>query len=335
MIVIAIVVAVLIGVFNAPPAISDELDEVRQLASALWQPNLPRCSDKQNRPFPSKLNADGSCDDRDMVLFNGLLCASGDNEACNAVSHSQDFSSGEWWRSPRIALDTSIPRSDSFSADQNLGVMLTVLTKQTDPAYRAQLAGWIHWIDLNRPCFFGREPLCARGLPRFCRDDTEGGCTLRPIDMGLMRAVLARLQIQIPEGPFMRDLFAQFTESVTVANIKINASVNDLGFPIHLVGVEIMVMRAAGPTDSDTNRMLRDAAVKLNERQPKNPFFAYLANADPLEVAKLAYAKCPKKTDDIPKDKVQWIWERQDDSTATTQTMLWDCMFIANLFARR
>ena len=335
----AAIAFLLIGILYGQPAASDELHDIRQLASTLWRPNLPRCLDNQNRSFPSKIRANGSCDDRDMVLFNGLLCASGSEEGCTAVSNSQETSQnypqkGEWWRSPRIALDPSIPRSDSFSPDQNLGVMLAVLKKRMDPGYRNQFANWINWIDVNRPCIVGTEPLCIRGVPRFCRDDTERGCTLRPIDMGLMQAVLTLLQIPVPEGPFMRDLFAPFTEQVVAANIKINAHFNDLGFPAHLAGVEIMIMRAIGPTHSDTNSTLREAATALHNRQDKNPFFAYLAEIGTLEVAKLVHDVCPKTIADIPQNKMEWIWERKQDSTAPSETMLWDCMFMANLLGQ-
>jgi hypothetical protein len=41
------------------------------------------------------------CNDGDMALFNGLLCAVGESKGCDGVQNAQDRApGGQWWRSP-------------------------------------------------------------------------------------------------------------------------------------------------------------------------------------------------------------------------------------------
>jgi len=320
---------------DAGTASGSDVDTVKQLSSSLWRPHLPRCS-YGGGSFPSKMHANGVCDDRDSVIFNGLLCYSGEAEACNAVLNSQDKAPllpkrGAWWRSPRIADDSSIPRSDSFSADQNLGVLLTVATLRNQSGVLDRLSNWMNWIDANRPCAAGSEPLCVRGWPRFCRDDTEKGCSLRPGDIAMLQTFFSRMGLEIPEGLFMRDLFMRFHELSTLILLA-DAHVNDLNYPVHLVAVGITVLRSFASAGDAF--ILGEAAKVLNRRQPRNAFFAYVAGKSKEEVAGLVLGVCPTAAAAMPSEKTEWIWERPDGSDAPKSTMLWDCVFMANLLAR-
>lgn len=325
------------------------VEEVQQLASTLWRKNAPYCSDKLGRKFPAKLQANGECDDRDSVIFNGLLCSSGEEEGCAAVLNSQDSATalpgkGAWWRSPRIALadqkcSAADGKCDSFSHDQGLGVMLTVVTKRSDPAYRNRLSDWVRWIDANRPCVIGGEPLCVRGWPRVCRDDTEPpnwplkGCSLRPGDLAMMQTVLGRLGLDLIPDPWpIKDTFGKFREWA-IPFILSGASLNDLGYPSHLAATGVLIMKSFAPA-SDTTPLLDLASRTLHERQPKNPMFALLAGSPREEVAKLVLEVCPKTEADIPAERTEWIWERKDGSDAPKRTMVWDCIFMANMLAK-
>ena len=53
------------------------VDQVIQRSKTLWEKHAPYCKDAKGRTFPSKIDKNGKCDDRDSVMFNGLLCASG------------------------------------------------------------------------------------------------------------------------------------------------------------------------------------------------------------------------------------------------------------------
>src|SRR5437016_3322267 len=56
-----------------------------------WRSNAPRCAGPSGYAFPSGEQEAGgvACEDGDMVLFNGLLCASGEAEGCDMVLRSQ------------------------------------------------------------------------------------------------------------------------------------------------------------------------------------------------------------------------------------------------------
>lgn len=76
--------------------------------------------------FPTKKGCDPLGDigvAGDSVLFNSLLCYSGEASACRAVRKSQD-SSGRFWRSPLHIGGRQIPDSGSFSKDHVVGLLL-------------------------------------------------------------------------------------------------------------------------------------------------------------------------------------------------------------------
>src|SRR5829696_5046743 len=109
------------------------------------------------------------CNDGDMLLFNGLLCASGEDVGCEAVKNSFDAKSGQWWRSP-AKLKTGIdnPEEPNLNSDQVMGLLLYVAEKHDGERLRK----WIEWIR-------------GMGSPkRFCSLKTDK-CNFRPIDCSL------------------------------------------------------------------------------------------------------------------------------------------------------
>ena len=86
--------------------------------------------------FRSKLGTPSAhnssiCEDADMTLFNGLLCASGEKLGCDAVRESQ-APDGRWWRS-RGGLAKIQAWASTYRFHQALGVMLyAVTTHDTD-----------------------------------------------------------------------------------------------------------------------------------------------------------------------------------------------------------
>lgn len=197
-------------------------EDVLKKRMSIWLKYAPMCNG-----HPSKLHEDtgANCNDGDMALFSGLLCASGFRDArnalvgCDSVAASQD-AEGRWYRSPRRKLDPTIDeyeRKDniaSFSPDMALGVQLYLLASRNV----AQGNLWMKWLDEHRPCWGGNEPDCrlvdvrtgleirnARGLPRFCTDspgppqpnESEGDrvlrllridprCSMRPGDLAIL-----------------------------------------------------------------------------------------------------------------------------------------------------
>jgi hypothetical protein len=292
--------------------------------------NAPYCEDPVRRIwFPSKMDSLGNCDDGDATLFNGLLCSAGIPIACDAVKYSQDTSSGEWLRSPRIMSERYLRPSNSFSPDMALGLQIYSVYVGND-FIRASFHHWLQWIEDNRPCIGGSEPNCIRGLPRFCRDDNEKGCTIRPGDTISLKQTTHYLNIEPP--PVLSFTFkgvgGRFIQDEL---LLLDAKVNQLGYSLHLVGVNIWLARLEG-YDSET---LHRAAEKLYSRQPQNPFFEYLAKGSSDQLKYRVLNLCPTSQAQIPLNRSQWAWERADSEQAWKQSMLWDCVFIVRLLLNR
>ena len=157
-------------------ATADELEG----AVSLWKAQAFHCTDA-GFDFPSKLGTPSAhdssiCEDADMTLFNGLLCASGEKLGCDAVRESQ-APDGRWWRSPRrIGKDLSLGFDVSFSPDQALGVMLYAVTTHDTERFMK----WLRWINDYRPCITRIAHTCLiKGWPRYCTDDGDKRCTFR------------------------------------------------------------------------------------------------------------------------------------------------------------
>ncbi|WP_338834099.1 hypothetical protein [Bradyrhizobium septentrionale] len=145
--------------------------------------------------FPTKYDypvgdSHTQCDDGDMVLFNGLLCAAGEQKGCDGVRDALDFESGHWWRSPAIKLrNKDSVDQPNLNSDQALGVMLYILQRNDAKAFRS----WMHFIAMNGPC---NSNAClgvrAAGLPisvpRFCglKGNDSNNCMFRTNDCSLL-----------------------------------------------------------------------------------------------------------------------------------------------------
>lgn len=172
---------------NCPRASSVHAEELGE-REVFWEQSAFLCAapglfTRGRNPFPSKIGPGvGSpqpCDDGDMTLFNGLLCAAGDERGCAAVKDSQD-SEGRFWRSPRrLGMDSSNGSDVSFSEDQALGVMLYLLQSNDVSTFNR----WVIWIANHRPCLIMKNGVCdLPGWPRFCTDDSDNRCALRPMN---------------------------------------------------------------------------------------------------------------------------------------------------------
>ncbi|MGA1842795.1 MAG: FG-GAP repeat domain-containing protein, partial [bacterium] len=342
-------------------------------------------------PYPSKplKKCNYDCDDGDMTLFNGLLCASGDERGCDGVRRAQS-PDGRFWRSPIRALNNNGGMGDSddsksFSPDMSLGVLLYV-AKTGDTC---ALSRWLNWIENNRPCLlrYGDTlPPCSvffpwvcgiseeeknkcvmRGLPQIC-DSWE--CTVRPLDADIIGETAHAFGLDAQEGieeynsiilkvllgyrykylEFFNllkllvplnglDLVAEEEAAIilgsylakdTTEKILLNIAIDKAGFPQHLNGVRILLMRML---DRGDPVILNGASAILAEKEPQNPFFAYLNEGATVKVMDLSLDLCPATIEDIQNShKSQWAWERTDSEEAWKDTMLWDCIFMANFF---
>ncbi|MGX7004890.1 hypothetical protein [Caballeronia sp. KNU42] len=363
----AIVVATLLFAVVPRCAVADEASDL-QARMPMWRQAAPLCKDSvTGLAFPAKESADqakkGDCDDGDATLFNSLLCYSGEKIACDAVAKAQVVGSGEWKRSPRYVSKPKLREHNSFSPDMALGLDLYVSTQRASASAIVAYTAWLGWIETNRPCLV-TSPLdpkvCyAPGLPRFCTDDDEKGCTIRPGDYASLFVTANGLSIPFPrpvQSLQIPDIILQLLKiskadyqklqmtDISVAALamtfgphaspmlEVDALVNKPGYSQHLVAVGLLIHREIAGDDLP----LRLAAGGLAEKQPHNAFFAWLAGQSKQDVARRALAACPATPADVRPDKNLWIWELSDDDQTNprSQNMLWDCIFIGNLVGR-
>jgi len=279
--------------------------------------------------FPSRPTGNESqpCDDGDMTLFNGLLCAAGEEDGCKAVADAQDPSTGQWFRSPRIRLHGNDRGGADFSPDMALGVELyLVKTGDTERAWK-----WLMWLHEHVPCTFDNpfgDSCWLEGIPRFC---VQKGCEIRHGDAASLALTVDYLQTNygmqaLPHGRLRGHLgsFSGYGPGIA----EIDAKVNKPGYSQHLVGVTILLMRNAGLLDDRIN----NAANTLSARNPKNAFFTYLSRGSiDGEALSQTLTLCPA-VDRLPTPPLhQWQWERDDANEAWRNSCYWDCIFMAKL----
>lgn len=341
--------AIFLMVVSGGAVAQTPIDPARQ---SLWAKHAFTCpATPKWAAFPARAPANGDqCDDGDETLFHGLMCAAGMLEGCAAVKASQ-ATNGRWYRSPRrmamaqvICSDPAASEEDkkkwcqnSFSPDMALGVQLYAHT--TGDA--AAVGRWAEWIELNRPCLVDVPGGCVKGLPRFCTDDTEGGCTLRPGDYATLAMSLEALGLvkfgdpnACPAGTttalklgdiFLKGLCTFRAKAVDV--LLADSLLNKPGYSQHLVGVGGLVLRKSKQSDP----RIATAMGFLNQKQPKNPFFAYMAGAPGATVRDMTLALCPVSEEAIPQKPDDWAWQREDSAEAWKNSVLWDCLFMASL----
>lgn len=321
-------------------------DEVARLAP-MWRQNAPLCDG-----HPSSQ----ACEDGDMTLFSGLLCAAGEQAGCVAVRAAQD-KSGRWHRSPRLAKDPSLKPTNSFSWDMALGVQLYAVVSGDSAAFKR----WLDWVETHRPCLSqtpkidGKSYCLVRGWPRVCTDDTEKGCTVKPQNLATMLRTAQRLGVSPPPpaedalpggiaGEIVKKLQAESREANATLSLSrlmpaakdlqplvlvIDAAVNREGYPRHLVGVEALLARRSGYASPDVDLAVRVLATK----EPENPFFQYLEKGPSDDVATLLLKQASHSAAELPAERRDWAWQRASSEQAWKRSNLWDDVFMAQLLA--
>ena len=258
------------------------------------------------------------CDDGDSIIFNGLLCMSGEETACASVRASQD-GSGQFWRSPR-RNPGNLGQENSFSRDQTLGALLYIVkTRDIDAAQR-----WLGWINDNKTCSV-KNPFnpraCVVHLYRVCRDDSDGRCTMTPATWALFKRVWDYLGL-----PAHKEM--NKNETLDVSDLEIAAlDRQPRGYTLHLEAVSSF-LRLTMRSSVERSRTI---ASKVYEKDPGNPFFQILVEGPTPSVTEKVLAYCPKPGQDNEFRRFQWSWERDSDQQPWLESMGWDCVFMANL----
>lgn len=243
-----------------------------------WRDHAPICPGKagQYPSFPTRRELSGidpfggHCTDGDMTLFNGLLCAAGEQAGCAAVKFSQGRS-GEWFRSPRRRAYFDAHCHDginnsgltakrlcitTFSPDMGLGVLAYGLRTDDRNAVRRWLAYVTKNAKTTKICT--KECRCTQPFtwPRLCSFDIEdnpdnpngrcktiGHCALRPTDIADYRLVSQYLGTPANLGSPLFDL-PQLPNEVLLELSTLEGTF----YAEHLDGVRILIrMMVANP----------------------------------------------------------------------------------------
>lgn len=298
-----------------------------------WNSQAFLCTAADGTEFPSRPTGDAKqpCDDGDMTLFNGLLCASGDERGCRGVAAAQDLTTGEWFRSPRIRLAGNDRGGASFSPDMALGVQLYLIKKRD--IVRAEK--WLLWLHSHVACSIpGPFDTCILyALPRFCTDDVaDKGCTMRPGDAAMLSATVSYMQSNmglppLPDGR-LRGYLGTFS-GLSASFEEISSQVNKPGYSQHLVGVSVLLHQMMGNADSKLSK----ATGTLRQKNPGNAFYTYLDKQPSEQINSEILARCPSPQSPPTPPLHQWQWERENADKAWEHSCFWDCIFMRNLSA--
>jgi hypothetical protein len=227
----------------------------------------------------------------DALLFDGLLCSVGVAESCTAVQNSQG-ASGQFWRSPQW-VDRDYGSGSTFSRDMALGA-LAALSKTGDKVRAEQ---WGTYIRANDYRLCENESNCKLQSPAIW---SVFGQTFKKIDaarFGAMRLLMGGHETLAPLVP-----------------------ATPRGYRSHLIAVEVWILRLAGIGKPNTSRL-------LFEKEPLNPFFAYLAgDHEAAYNLTLRWCSAPDGT------RQAWLWERElPRERPELGSGGWDCVFMTQL----
>lgn len=252
------------------------------------------------------------CDDGDALLFSALLCASGENFACDVVKRSQD-NEGRVWRSPKRVGNEEV---NAFSRDQGLGALLYIAaTKDVEWANR-----W--WLYIKK-------------TKRLCPQDSDFRCRLTAAYIAFHNYVAEKVpgMEKLSYAWAMREKNEQPIPPSREPNSPVSAldrlwqglePVTPSGFPLHLLGVQLYAKVVLG----DWNEVLQQITERMVKREPLNPFFLYLQKGQDNAVGSLLLTLLPKQK---PASMHQWAWERTDSEKAWESSMGWDMVFLINV----
>jgi hypothetical protein len=121
-----------------------------------------------------------------------------------------------------------------------------------------------------------------------------------------------------------------------LAQIKstLSLKLNGPGFSRHNAFVQIMILQ-----DWGLGRQWMSSAVSdVAKKEPLNPFFQYVAHRRTSKASMLPLIdkECPSnEKEDNPHRRWQWSWERDTKGKEWVNTMYWDCLFIAAMYAEK
>lgn len=266
--------------------------------------------------YPAELHDDGTYGDGDMLIFGGLLCASGEPEGCKLVSNSRS-ADGRFWRSPD-KVNNLKPDESSFSGDQFNGAV-AFLSSQSDKAIFHEYLSYI----LNTRQDLPSQSNSIYKAYKTCSDDKAYQCVLAgPEWMWLQKLAMVFGETNnLPADVSNPETFFGFNYDAMLWQ----AALSPAGYRLHLTGVQVLLARILGGDD----KKLQLISAVLAGRQPENPFFLYLHLGNDQRIENLLYNMCSTTRQQARYD--DWAWQRASSQQAWNNSMIWDCVFLYGL----
>lgn len=233
-------------------------------------------------------------EDGDSLLWACLLLAVGDSSQISPILECQD-EQGQMFRSPRLKDEG--PARNSFSRDMATGFTLAAASSERVwPAYKL----WIEYILANE---------CEA-----C-EVHDGRCIMTP---GIFFWA-HYLGIFVP-------WWYRYTAYLNRLYLSLACYVNPTGYQLHLAGVSLLIQKKLG----QWGWLEQKGALRLAKRQPKNPFFQWLAGNNSEARFLLDEVKMYISFDGQGRMH-QWAWERDDKERAWQDSCGHDIEFMEML----
>ena len=250
----------------------------------------------------------GHQDDGDALLWGSLTYASGLDVRSGIELCESD--SGQVFRSPARADKSKqgVIELNSFSRDMATGFTLAAAASCYKYKDGRVLEAYERWVEytLNNGC-------------RACKD-TDGRCIMTPALYWMASYAGAS---NVPAAYAVTRWFLK-------PYLLIAAMVNEPGFTLHLVSVTLFMLQIHYGGYDRSPFLVKQACRSLHRRQPKNAFFAVLANQK--DKARSSLEEVKSHIDANGQGiRNQWCWERYDEEQAHKDSCGWDVDFIENL----
>ena len=270
----------------------------------------------------------------DTTFWNGIMCsnphAGADTQfACAALNRSQS-PNGQLWRSPWESAAQNSSNPNLFSRDQGLAT-LAALTRIGGPGNATKTAGaadafydpWLEYIESHDGLMCPRNG--SGGFASDCQLVTPFWCTF---DKVASRKGLAR-----PPADLMVPRLGAGACNNDHGFVYVSTVVNEAGSALHLAAIDVLIRRLV----NDWDAVMQKAADKLHSREPKNPFFWWLARGASDDLGREILLQIPTNSGNgtgAAHPRRQWSFCRTDSEEAYKESMGWEfVMLIDHLLA--
>lgn len=251
----------------------------------------PTCDSGRNLSFPSEVG----CQDQDATYMNGQLCLVGEVAGCEAVRASVN-AAGRLYRSPRLM---GVEGPDTASRDALLGFLAyLVATHDQDAAERVYA-----YLTLN-----------ARNL---CPVSVDGRCSVTMLNLGLMSRVWRGIGLT-PSAEMLAG------EATLDAGLYTEAQTTPVGYQLTLVALEVLLVERLG----QYNTVLAKAMEVIGDRQPTNPFYAFIRYGKSDAQIQTILNLIPEGSST---NKTQWSIMRDTAEHAERDSLGWEFIFLGAL----